>query len=301
MGTRRHLMTRAGWSAAALGAAASLGIGNAKRANADLLGNLGFQPNTPLTPPGSTNSDYNILNFALNLEYLEAEFYLRAVTGAGLTAADTGGVGATGTVTGGSAVPFATPAIAQYADEIASDELAHVRFLRAALGGSAVAEPTIDLFKSFTTAAVAAGVIPPGGTFNPFADETSFLLGSYIFEDVGVTAYHGAASLIQNKTYLDAAAGILAIEAYHAATVRTLLLQRGQAPATALISALRASASGAADDQGVTLGGVANISLGDGNAIAYSRTTAQVLNVVYLGGASGGFGFFPKGLNGAIA
>ena len=298
MGTRRHLLTRGGWSAAAFSVAASLGFGTTKKANADLLGNLGFRPNTG---PGTTASDYNILNFALNLEYLEAEFYLRAVTGTGLSAADTSGVGTTGTVTGGSAVPFVTPAIAQYADEIAADEQAHVRFLRAALGSSAVAEPTIDLSKSFTTAAVAAGLIPPGGTFNPFADETSFLLGSYIFEDVGVTAYHGAATLIQNKPYLDAAAGILAIEAYHAATVRTLLLQRGQAPATAAISALRAAASGAADDQGVTLGGVANISLGDGNAIAYSRTTAQVLNIVYLGGASGGYGFFPAGLNGAIA
>ena len=297
MGTRRHLLTRSGLSAAAFGAAASLGFGTSKKANADALTDLGFRP----SGPGTGTSDYNILNFALNLEYLEAEFYQRAVTGTGLSAADTFGSGAKGTVTGGSAVPFATPAIAQYANEIAADELAHVRFLRATLGGFAVAEPTIDLATSFTTAAVAAGLVPPGGTFNPFADETSFLLGSYIFEDVGVTAYHGAASLIQSKTYLDAAAGILAIEAYHAATVRTLLLQKGQAPATAAISALRASASGAADDQGVTLGGVANISLGDGNAIAYSRTTAQVLNVVYLGGASGGYGFFPAGLNGAIA
>ena len=294
MGTRRDLLTRAGVSAAAFGAVASLGLGEVRKARAaNLFTTPGFVPNS--------GSDYDILNFALNLEYLEAEFYQRALTGVGLSAADTSGLGTQGTVIGGSAVPFKTPAMLQYATEIAADELAHVRFLRSALGGLAVAEPTIDLSTSFTTAAVAAGLVPAGATFNPFADETSFLLGAYIFEDVGVTAYHGAATLIQSKAYLDSAAGILATEAYHAATVRTLLLQMGQAPATAAISALRASASGAPDDQGVTLNGVANISLGDGNAIAFDRSTAQVLNVVYLGGASGGFGFFPNGLNGTIA
>jgi len=296
MGTRRHLLTRAGLSAAAFGAVAALDFGNVKKASADnSLLNLGFRPNN------NSGSDYDILNFALNLEYLEAEYYQRALTGVGLSAADTSGTGTQGTVTGGSAVPFTTLAMAQYAAEIAADEVAHVRFLRATLGGLAVAEPTIDLFKSFTTAAVAAGLVPAGATFNPFADEVSFLLGAYLFEDVGVTAYHGAAPMIQSKAYLDVAAGILATEAYHAATVRTLLLQMGKAPATAAISALRAAASGAADDQGVTLGGAINISLGDGNAIAYDRTTAQVLNIVYLGGASGGYGFFPNGLNGNIA
>jgi hypothetical protein len=249
----------------------------------------------------SKANDADILNFALNLEYLEAEFYQRAVTGMGLSAADTSGAGATGTVTGGGAVPFATSAIAQYAAEIAADELAHVRFLRNALGSNAVAEPTIDLFNSFNTAAVGAGLIQPGGTFNPFADEVSFLLGAYIFEDVGVTAYHGAAPLIHSKTYLDAAAGILAVEGYHAATVRTLLFQLGQGPATAAISVLRATASGANDDQGVVVDGTANIVPTDANSLAFSRTTAQVLNIVYLGGASGGNGFFPDGLNGAIA
>ena len=214
---------------------------------------------------------------------------------------DIAGVGTTGSVTGGSAVPFQTSTIQQYAAEIAKDELAHVEFLRSALGSAAVARPTIDISSSFNTAATAAGLIQPGETFNPFADEISFLLGAYIFEDVGVTAYHGAAPLLRSKAYLSAAAGILAVEAYHAANVRSLLFARGLGDATAKISALRADASGAADDQGVVMNGVANIVPTDANGLAFSRTTAQVLNIVYLGGASGNFGFFPQGLNGAIA
>ena len=123
----------------------------------------------------SAPSDADILNFALNLEYLEAQFYLLAVNGVGLSSADINGVGTTGDVVGGSAVPFVTPAIQQYAKSIANDELAHVEFLRAALGSAAVARPALDLYNSFNTAALAAGLIQPGQTFNPFADEKSFL------------------------------------------------------------------------------------------------------------------------------
>ena len=246
-------------------------------------------------------TDANILNFALNLEYLEAEFYVRAAFGRGLSDADVDGRGRLGQALGGSRVPFQTPAIQQYAEEIANDEEAHVRFLRAALGDARVARPALDLNASFTAAARAAGVIGEGQVFNPFADENSFLLGAYIFEDVGVTAYKGAARFIQNKDFLEASAGILAVEAYHAAIIRTTLYARGLTDPANKISDARDSLDGPDDlDQGILVDGKANLVPTDANSLAFSRTPSQVLNIVYLGGAAANFGFFPQRLNGAL-
>ncbi len=241
-------------------------------------------------------SDANILNFALNLEYLEAEFYLRAVTGQGLSASETSGTGTQGTVTGGRQVPFQNTAVQQYAAEIAQDERNHVNFLRGALGAGAVAEPAINFTAAFNALAQAAGL---GQTFDPFASEANFLLGSFVFEDVGVTAYHGGARFIQNKNYLDAAAGILAVEAYHAGILRLLCFQGGLAPQANAISAVRAALGGGAD-QGITLNGVPNLVPTDANSIAFERTPGQVLNIVYAGGQANNFGFFPNRVNGAI-
>ncbi len=248
-------------------------------------------------------TDIDILNFALNLEYIEAQYYIRAFLGRGLDATDINdpnGVGNAGFVLGGSAVPFKTASIAAYAQKITIDEVNHVRFLRRVLGKAAVAQPNIDLLNSFNALALAAKLVPDANTqFNPFADEVSFLLGAFIFEDVGVTAYAGAARLLQNKDYLDAAASILAIEAYHAGTVRTVLGGLGQQAAANAISAVRASAGNGKEQPLSSANLSVNTSPADSDSLAYRRTAAEVLNIVYVGRSTGG-GFLPNQANGTI-
>ncbi len=272
----------------------SMLAGGAALIGGGILAGCGGSGTSILNGGGVTDAD--VLNFALNLEYLEAEYYLRAVNGTGLGAGDIGS--APGAVTGGSAVPFSTSAYQQYAQEIAADELAHVRFLRAALGSAAVSRPAINLSTSFDAAAQAAGI---GPAFNPFADEISFLLGAFVFEDVGVAAYKGAARLIGNKDFLEAAAGILGVEAYHAGIIRTVLFNIGGAATSNAqkISDLRDSAAGTEKDQGIVVGGNSNLVPTDSNGIAYSRSTTEVLKIVYLGGTTSG-GFYPDGMNGTI-
>lgn len=255
-------------------------------------------------------SDAAVLQFALNLEYLEAEFYLLGTTGMGLPADLIGDNPGAVSTTGTGPVSFTDNVTRNYAFEIAADERDHVRFLRAALGQAGVPvpdRPALDLNQAFKTAAAAAG-LPNAENFDPFANQTNFLLAAYIFEDVGVTAYKGGAPFITNPTFLSAAAGILAAEAYHAGLVRTVLYSLGMEVRgiTDAISGARDSLDGPSNiDQGtsnrmVTLNGqtytASNIVPLDENGIAFSRTPGQVHNIAYLNSASvDSGGFFPNG------
>jgi hypothetical protein len=295
------------------------GIGAAGAASV-LAGCGGSSLATP--PAGTSYTDTDILNFALNLEYLEAEFYLHAATGSGLATADAGSN--PGTVTGGAQVTGLSSAQQNILNEIAYDEQQHVRFLRSALGSAAVARPAIDITNSFNALAAAAGI---ASTFNPYADFNHFLVGAFIFEDVGVTAYAGAAPLISTAGiaagYLAAAAGIMAVEAYHAAYVRTALTGNAITLGTTAypyltyanqVATLRATLGGSNETMLTVPSGTTSptsivtpsaiVAATSANAIAYARNTDQVLHIVYgTAGAGAGVksgGFFPSGLNGNI-
>lgn len=301
--TERDLLTKTGRRSFLK----SLGYGAAGAAAGGLV-------TAAATTPAAANAsvDIQILTFALNLEYLEASFYRIALNGQGLSGADRGGN--PGVVSGGSQVTFQNAANAAYAAELAAEETLHVEFLRAAIAAAGVVPismPNIDFTQSFATAAQAAGL---GSGFNPFTSmlngqyigDLGFLLASYIFEDVGVTAYHGALTSIVNPTYLDKAAGIMATEAYHAGIVRTALFAQypSVAPnATQAISYLRQQLTGVAgtptqgNDHGVGTNSSPSILDADGNAIVWDRSVRQVLNIVYgQQNASQGL-FFPSGVN----
>ncbi|PBB16285.1 ferritin-like domain-containing protein [Mesorhizobium sp. WSM4313] len=244
--------------------------------------------------------DEDIFRFALNLEYMEAEYYLRGTTGKGIDDSDAGSK--PGDVVGGKKVPFETPALAEFLREVAENELAHVRFYRKTLASNAVDRPAIDFDAGFAAVAKAAGL---GADFDPFGNQMNFVLGGMLFEDVGVTAYAGAATVLKNKEFLAAAAGILAVEAYHMGMARSSLYRMGEKAwkAANAISDARDKIDGPDDkDQGIRVEGKANFVPSTPDAIAFTRTPQEVLRIVYLtdqAGVSKG-GFYPNGMNGTL-
>jgi hypothetical protein len=126
----------------------------------------------------------DVLNFALTLEYLEAEFYRQ----------------------GNEMVPLEGRE-AELLGFIAQDEATHVSILTDTimqLGGEPVPAPGVDFGEAF-------------------ASRDAYLELAYVFENTGVSAYLGAApSLFEEKELLSAAASIFGVEARHAAIIGNL-------------------------------------------------------------------------------
>lgn len=247
-------------------------------------------------------TDPDILNFALNLEYLESGFYLRGVLGRTLDEVASSSFG--GNVRGGRKVAFSTPVREGLLKNIAGNELAHVRFVRStveALGGRPIARPVLDFEAGFAGVAQGAGL----PDFDPFANEMNFFLAAMLFEDVGITVLKGAANKIRNRQVLESSAGLLASEGYHMGAVRSVLYKMGEPARTrsAAISDLRDRLDGPQDlDQPVSAGGRSNVVPSNENGIVFGRTPQHALNILFNNPASNILqgGFFPEGVNGKI-
>ena len=125
--------------------------------------------------------DIDILNFALTLEYLEAAFYKEAAGVKGLSSE-----------------------VAGYVKTFGDEEQEHVDALTATirdLGGMPVEAPGVDFGDAFSSA-------------------DKFIALAITLEDTGVSAYNGAAPMIESKDLLATAGGIVQVEARHAATIR---------------------------------------------------------------------------------
>ncbi len=263
---RRSFVRKLGLASAAVGAAATVGVKDAD---------------------AQTSTEIAVLNFALNLEYLEAEFYTYAVNGTSITSYGIGinGVAngsnpaAGGTTMGGSKVTFSNNLLfsADIAAEIAADERAHVALLRNALGGLAVAKPNLNLN------ALGFG----------FGSQNDFIKLARIFEDIGVTAYAGAAGLLTTPAIITTAASILAVEAEHVAALRLQAARLNIATAPPLDGVdILPPPSGSTTQY---------LSIKTSDGLINTRTPGQVLYLAYGMQANvGQGGFFPNGTNGAI-
>lgn len=135
--------------------------------------------------PQELNNDIDIANFALALEFLEAEFYQKAVNSGVLSGEALSYVAATGDHEN------------QHVDAIIG--------LINQFGGTPIEKPQFTF---------------PSGTF---ASQSSILELAATFEPVGVGAYLGALPLIESPDVVAAAASIEVIEGEHVVAINDLL------------------------------------------------------------------------------
>ncbi|CAI8610811.1 unnamed protein product [Vicia faba] len=266
----------------------------------------------------TTKSDIDLLEFALNLEYLEAEFFLYGATGNGLD------VVAPGLAQGGpppigarmaSLDPFTKDVISQFGLQ----EIGHLRVIKSVVKG--FPRPLLNISKeSFAKVMDDAFGNPLRPPFDAYANSINYLLASYIIPYVGLTGYVGASSNLQDPTFKKLVASLLGIEAGQDAVIRTLLYERRKLRVlpyritveefTNRISMLRNKlGNNGIKDEGLEVpimqgaeGKISgNILAGDEYSTSYSRTPVEILRIVYGGNESVPGGFYPKGADGNIA
>jgi hypothetical protein len=255
---------------------------------------------TPTQPPPLSPSDIALASIAVNQEYLQNEFYLRVLTGQGLSAGDTSGFGQLGPVI----VPAVTPlrfqnlTIRAIAEQLAKDEFAHLQLLRstfASLGLTPPARPTLDLMNSFATLASAAGL---RRRFDPFKSETDFLLLAFFLEQVEGATLSGGISLLQSSALRALGISLLGDETSHSGFIRLSLTQEKLSQEANELSALSQRLADSTDTIFNPLfnGRFFLSPVGDTGTLT-PCTPRQFMNNIFLGTNANAGGFYPNSLN----
>jgi len=167
----------------------------------------------PAAIPGE-NINIKVLNFALTLEYLEADLYRKALNSAArlpLNRPLASGIGAYKLKRGGGNLSNdAVAAGFEYLAKFAFAEQAHADFLRTAISG------------------LNGTPVQPNPAGYRFAMPLVLNLQGYLtallpLEQTGVRAYLGALPFLTDLTLATVAAGIFSVEARHTASVKYIL------------------------------------------------------------------------------
>ncbi|KAG4946201.1 hypothetical protein JHK82_042252 [Glycine max] len=267
----------------------------------------------------ASESDVDLLEFPLNLEYLEAEFFLFGSLGHGLDVVAPN-LSEGGPPPIGARLARLENLIRDIILQFGLQEVGHLRAIKSTVRG--FPRPLLDLstasFAKVMNSAFGRPLVPP---FDPYANSINYLLASYVIPYVGLTGYVGANPLLQNATSKRLVAGLLGVESGQDAVIRTLLYERQAslvqpykvtvAEFTDRISMLRNKLGNAGvKDEGLVVprvqgaeGSVTdNILAGDKDSLSYPRTPEEILRIIYGGGdehVPGGF--YPNGACGRIA
>ncbi|CAN1243310.1 Desiccation-related protein PCC13-62 [Linum perenne] len=243
-------------------------------------------------------SDVDLVEFPLNLEYLEAEFFLYGALGKGLDFYSPK-LPAGGPPPIGARQAKLDPITKDIIEQFAWQEVGHLKAIKSKVKG--FPRPQLDLspssFAKIIDSAFGKPLSPP---FDPYANSINYLIASYIIPYVGLTGY--------------LVAGLLAVESGQDAIIRGLLYPYNITVAefTNKISVLRNKLGKAGvKDEGLVVpkdlgaeGKVrGNVLAGNGFSLGYGRTPVQILRIVYggAGNQSSPGGFYPKGAAGHIA
>jgi hypothetical protein len=277
---RRHFIAALGMTGAAAGSG--------------LLSGCSTSNIVPATT--ATLGQTDILNFLLNIKFLQATFYAYVTLGTDISSAQTTG---SGVVTNAPAkLTFATQQITDLFNEIYYDEKNHLTTLYNLLGSAVTPRPAINL-----------------GAFGTIT-ATNAIAIARLLEDVGISAYAGAMASLSTSD-VTITTQILGTDGFHSGALRLVSIQNPTLatyikadsldvapydPNSATVAAAGPTASGAF----FATAGATTSNTATPAAFSFVRSTSQALAILYgapgapvgTGTASGGF--FPSGVNGNI-